>query len=127
MLTALLALSAVLGADAPPVDPYLQQSAATFGFRAGRPAAVTFAPDGKVAWFLRSGPRSRVSSPGRARRSSPDISATQPAAPRLQQIASGTVVRMRVPWSTSPPSFRTRMASFHGAFNRKASNERDCA
>jgi len=62
MLTALLALSAVLGADAPPVDPYLQQSAATFGFRAGRPAAVTFAPDGKVAWFLRSGPRSRVAS-----------------------------------------------------------------
>jgi dipeptidyl-peptidase-4 len=48
------------GAAASAEDPFLEQSAQTFGFRAGRPTAVAFARDGRTAWFLRSGPRSRV-------------------------------------------------------------------
>jgi dipeptidyl-peptidase-4 len=50
---------------APPTpgeDPFLEQLVETYGFRAGRPAAVSLARDGGTAWFLRSGPRSRVAS-----------------------------------------------------------------
>jgi dipeptidyl-peptidase-4 len=43
-------------------EPFLRQYAETQGFRAGRPAAVSLSRDGRVAWFLRSGPRSRVMS-----------------------------------------------------------------
>jgi dipeptidyl-peptidase-4 len=40
-------------------DPgFLQQYAATYRFRLGRPGAIKPAPDGKTVFFLRSGPRS---------------------------------------------------------------------
>jgi len=43
-----------------PEDPFLRQWADTFGFRAGRPVGVKLSRDGRTAFFLRSGPRSRV-------------------------------------------------------------------
>jgi dipeptidyl-peptidase-4 len=56
LLATALAAAPAAGSD----DPFLRQLVETFGFRAGRPAAVTFSRDGGTAWFLRSGPRSRV-------------------------------------------------------------------
>src|SRR5690606_6718321 len=42
-------------------DPgFLEQYAATLGFRLGHPASITIAPDGGAVLFLRSGPRSFV-------------------------------------------------------------------
>ncbi len=42
-------------------DPaFLEQYAATLGFRLGNPASITITPDGSAVLFLRSGPRSFV-------------------------------------------------------------------
>ena len=61
-LALLLAAAPPAPRPPPPVpdDPFLRQWADTFGFRAGRPVAVKLSRDGRTAFFLRSGPRSRV-------------------------------------------------------------------
>jgi dipeptidyl-peptidase-4 len=64
LLAGLAALpTAAPAAAAPAAEPdsgFLEQYAATYRFRLGRPTAFRVAPDGRAVLFLRSGPRSFV-------------------------------------------------------------------
>ena len=60
MVSALLCAALMTSAPPPATDAFLRDYAETRQFGAGRPVSAHLTPDGEVALFLRSGPRSPV-------------------------------------------------------------------